>query len=445
MTARSVPEHGAPPERDVVLGGRYRLQSPIGSGGTADVFRAIDQVLGREVAVKVFRAGTDTVTADRFCDEARTLARLSHPALVTVHDAGRHGQGAFMVTELIRGVTLRTRMDAGPLGPVQVTRIGADISSALDHVHAHGVIHHDVKPSNILLGEEGAPHLADFGLARTVHEHSHSAPDTLVGTLAYMAPEQFLGEGASPASDIYALGVTLLEALTGRREYQGTPVEIGTAHLLRPPRIPEELPEDLARLLKAMTDQAPAARPDAAAVHQRLQEAARAPRPRTAVRTALTDASTHRSSPPPPGTRLARTPTRTRSRAISRRRAAFLGLAAMSVAGSCALVMGADSAEKNTPTSAPSHGRPSASHNTEVAGPAGAPGMSPASSHPATSASTPQEPGTAPSTTPEPGAFTGPTGSYAAPPVADRPAKAPGPTKTKEIPGKAKGKKDKGR
>ncbi|MFD6874593.1 MULTISPECIES: protein kinase [unclassified Streptomyces] len=444
MTAWSVPEHGAPAERDAVLGGRYRLQGPIGSGGTADVFRAIDQVLGREVAVKVFRAGTDTVTVDRFCDEARTLARLSHPGLVTVHDAGRHGQGAFMVTELIRGVTLRTRMDAGPLGPVQVTRIGADISSALDHVHAHGVIHHDVKPSNILLGEEGTPHLADFGLARTVHEHSHSAPDTLVGTLAYMAPEQFLGEGASTASDIYALGVTLLEALTGRREYQGTPVEIGTAHLLRPPRIPEDLPEDLARLLKTMTDQAPAARPDAAAVHQRLRDITRAPRLRTPASAVLDDSSTHRSSRALPGVHLARTPTRTQSRGISRRRAALLGLAAVSLAGSCALVMGAIPADKSTPTTAPSHGQPTAANNTEAAGPAASPSL-PATSHPATSASTPQQPGAAPSTPREPGTPTRPTGSHAAPPDADRLAKAPNPTKTKEIPGKVKGKKDKRR
>ena len=439
MTARSVPEYGAPSERDAVLGGRYRLQGPIGSGGTADVFRAIDQVLGREVAVKVFRAGTDTVTVDRFCDEARTLARLSHPALVTVHDAGRHGQGAFMVTELIRGVTLRTRMDAGPLGPVQVTRIGADISSALDHVHAHGVIHHDVKPSNILLGEEGSPHLADFGLSRTVHEQSHSAPDTLVGTLAYMAPEQFLGEGASMASDIYALGVTLLEALTGRREYQGTPVEIGTAHLLRPPRIPEGLPEDLARLLKAMTDQAPAARPDAAAVHQRLRDIARAPRPRTAASAVLDGSSTHRSLLPPLAAHAAR-PERTRSGAARRRRPAWWGLAAASLAGTCALAMGGIPAGKDTPTTAPSHEQPPAPapENTEVAGPAVSHSAVPMPSIPAASAPGSRPPAAAPSTPPELQAPTRPTGSSARP-ATERPAK------TKEIPGKAKGKKDKGR
>ncbi|MFE5808357.1 serine/threonine-protein kinase [Streptomyces sp. NPDC056491] len=441
MPARSVPEHGAALEHDAILGGRYRLRGPIGSGGTADVFRGVDQMLGREVAVKVFRKGTNTVTADRFCDEARTLARLSHRALVTVYDAGRNGQGAYMVTELIRGVTLRTRMDAGPLSAVQVTRIGADISSALDHVHAHGVIHHDVKPSNILLGEEGSPHLADFGLARTVHDDSHSAHDTLVGTLAYMAPEQFLGQGASTASDIYALGMTLLEALTGHREYQGTPVEIGTAHLLRQPRIPEGLPDDLARLLRTMTDQAPAARPDAATVHQRLQDIAQAPQPRTAAGTALTGTSTHRSSPPPPATHPIRTPTRTQSRAISRGQAVLLSLAAASVAASCTLALGGITAGKSTPHTAPSPAQPLASKNDEAAGPAGSPNTLPASP-PAAAASAPQLPVAAPSTTGELEASTGPTDSYSVPPATDRPTKAPEPTK---IPGKAKGKRDKRR
>ncbi|WP_051837023.1 serine/threonine-protein kinase [Streptomyces sp. NRRL F-2580] len=443
MSARSVSEHEAAPERDALLGGRYRLQGPIGSGGTADVFRGVDQLLGREVAVKVFRAGTDTVTADRFCDEARTLARLSHRALVTVYDAGRHGQGAYMVTELIRGVTLRTRMDAGPLSAVQVTRIGAEISSALDHVHAHGVIHHDVKPSNILLGEEGSPHLADFGLSRTVHDDSHSAPDTLVGTLAYMAPEQFLGQGASTASDIYALGMTLLEALTGHREYQGTPVEIGTAHLLRQPRIPGGLPDDLARLLRRMTDQAPADRPDAASVHQRLQDIAQAPRPRTASSTALTGTSTHRSSPPSPAPALhpMRTAARTQSRAISRRQAALFSLAAASVAASCALALGGITAGKNTPNTPPSPEQPLTSKNTEVAGPGGSPSTLPASP-PGAPASAPQLPVAAPSITRELEASTSPTDSYSAPSVTNRPTKAPEPTK---IPGKAKGKKDKGR
>ncbi|MFF3215641.1 protein kinase [Streptomyces sp. NPDC002886] len=434
MSARSVPEHGALPERDTVLGGRYRIEGAIGSGGTADVFRGVDEVLGREVAVKVFRAGADTVTADRFCDEARTLARLSHPALVTVYDAGRHGQGAFMVTELIRGVTLRTRMNAGPLGRVQVVRLGADISSALDHVHAHGVIHHDVKPSNILLGEEGAPHLADFGLSRTVHERTHSAPDTLVGTLAYMAPEQFLGQGASTASDIYALGMTLLEALTGHREYHGSPVEISTAHLLRRPRIPEGLPEDLARLLEEMTAQDPAARPHAAAVHQRLKDIAQAPRPRTSATVALNDTSTHRSPALSLAAHSGRTPEPVQSGAARRRLPLWWGVAAASVAGTCTLLLGGVPAGDSTPTTAPSHEKPPASEKAEGRAPAGSQPAAATRSLPA-APMPPQPPAPAPS----------PSRSSSARPVADRPAKAPKAAKTKEAPGKAKGKKDKGR
>ncbi|MFD3328371.1 protein kinase [Streptomyces sp. NPDC058701] len=433
-----MPEHEVSGGRGDVLGGRYLLQGPIGCGGTADVFCGTDQVLGREVAVKVFRAGTDTVTADRFCDEARMLARLSHRALVTVFDAGRHKDGAFMVTELIRGVTLRTRMDAGPLSLVQVVRIGSDIASALDHVHANGVIHHDVKPSNILLSEGGAPHLADFGLSRAVHDRSHGDPDTLVGTLAYMAPEQFLGHGASTASDVYALGVTLLEALTGHREYQGTPVEIGTAHLLRQPQIPDGLPDGLARLLKAMTDQAPQARPDAAAVHERLQALAHAPWPRTAEG----GTSTHRTPSPPSASRAGHGPKPLRTRTVNRRRAGWLGLAAAGVAGICALATGGIPAGENTPTTSPSRGHLSEPRNTEAAGPAESQPAVPAPRLSTASESPVQRAAQVPSATGEPRASTAP---YTSSPVPDPPAKAPAAGKAKENPGKAKGKKDKGR
>ncbi|MEU9033501.1 serine/threonine-protein kinase [Streptomyces sp. NPDC048352] len=446
MPARPVPAYGAQPGHDALLGGRYRLQALIGSGGTADVFRGVDEVLGREVAVKVFRAGTDTVTADRFCDEARTLARLSHRALVTVYDAGRHGQGAFMVTELIRGVTLRTRMDAGPLSPVQVTRLGADLASALDHVHAHGIIHHDVKPSNVLLPEGDCPHLADFGLSRTVHDRSHSAPDTLVGTLAYMAPEQFLGQGASPASDIYALGLTLIEALTGRREYQGTPVEVGTAHLLRPPRLPDGLPGGLGRLLKAMTEQDPQARPDAARAHLRLQDIARPPAPRAAlVDTADTGTSTHRRPSPPLAAARSAVPTARAAapawrRPATRRRAAAMGLAAVSVAGACALLTGGlPGGDKAPPASKTVHSL-TPSPGTEAA----APRLTPPAPPPPSASDIRDAGAPARSTTPEPGPSST-HGDPPAPPGADDQPAGTKPAGTKDNRGKAKGKKEKGR
>ncbi|MEU4732394.1 protein kinase [Streptomyces sp. NPDC023588] len=447
MAARPDPAHGAPYEDHTLLGGRYRLHALIGSGGTADVFRGVDEVLGREVAVKVFRAGTDTVTADRFCDEARTLARLSHRALVTVYDAGRQGEGAFMVAELIRGVTLRTRISAGPLSPVQVTRLGAEIASALDHIHAHGIIHHDLKPSNILLGDSGSPHLADFGLARTVRDQSHSTAEALVGTLAYMAPEQFLGQGASTASDVYALGLTLLEALTGHREYQGTPVEVGTAHILKPPRVPEGLSADLRLLLKAMTDPDPQARPDAACVQSRLQAMAGTPVPRAAatVSAANADTSTHRAPLPclegargPASAQAARPPAPSARRAGTRRRAAAMGLVAVGVTGACVLLVGGVPEGRETPPpSATFHDQPSAPRNAGAA----APQTTPPAPSPSTGADL---------TVPAP-----PTAGESAPPAtaavpgAGRPGagreKPPQPVKEKTDPGKGKGNKDKGR
>ncbi|MGW7436524.1 protein kinase domain-containing protein [Streptomyces sp. NPDC054849] len=448
MPARPVRTYEASLERDALLGGRYLLQAPVASGGTADVFRGIDQALGREVAVKVFRPGTDTVTADRFCDEARTLARLSHRALVAVYDVGRHGQGAYIVTEFINGVTLRTRIDAGPLSPVQVARLGAEISSALDHVHAHGIVHHDVKPSNVLLREDGFPYLADFGLARTVHERSHSTPEALVGTPAYMAPEQFLGQGASTASDVHALGVTLLEALTGHREYQGTPVQVGTAHLLHPPRVPNGLPDDLGRLLKAMTDQDPQARPDAAGVHLRLQDIgyARGARATLTAAHARTE-TTHRSPLPPlgavrPAAEPVRPPAPTERRAPARRRAAVMGLAAASVAGACALLVVGVPADENTRPSSTLRHQPPASKEAEAAGPQRTPPAPPLAT-PSTSG-TPELPVAAPSTAELPMSTTA-GHPYSRQAGGDRPAHAPRPAKIKGDPEKAKGKNDRAR
>ncbi|MFD3546734.1 protein kinase [Streptomyces sp. NPDC058655] len=473
MPARTVPAYGAQFDGDALLAGRYRLHSPIGSGGTADVFRGTDEVLGREVAVKVFRPGTDTVTAETFCDEARTLARLSHRALVTVYDAGRHGQGAFMVTELICGVTLRARIDAGPLNSVQVTRLGVDLASALDHVHAHGIVHHDVKPSNVLLHHDGSPRLADFGLSRTVHDRSLSGSETLVGTLAYMAPEQFLGHGASPAGDVYALGLTLLEALTGHREYQGTPVEVGTAHLLHPPRVPAGLPDGLGRLLTAMTDPEPSARPDAARVHLLLQDVAHAPAASSGAGTTVTastagptrsptgrpersgpdgplpaprngarsDTSTHRSPLPSHAAarhaaRRGQPPAPVARRAPTRRRAAVLGLTVASVAGACTLLLGGLPAGETAPPTPFRHQTP-AQEKAEAAAPRPEPSSPPVPE-------SPQPTAVASSTTAHPPPSTAPAGADIRQPVSAHPVARPPAAKSKDHPGKAKGRKGKG-
>lgn len=384
MSARPSSAHAVQTPLGSLLGGRYRLRALIGSGGTADVFRGVDQVLEREVAVKLFRPGADTVTADHFCDEAQTLARLSHRALVTVYDIGRHGQGAYMVTELIPGITLRTRIDAGPLSPVHVIRLGTEIASALDHVHAHGIIHHDIKPSNVLLSDDGSPFLADFGLARAVDDHSRSEPETLVGTLAYMAPEQLRGQGAGMASDVYALGLTLLEALTGVREYVGTPAEIGVAPLLRPPEVPERIPGGLGRLLRAMTDPDPQARPDAARVHLTLQSlgAVRKPprgmpvRPVPTAVPAEPVSDTHRA-PSPLGHLPHVSGPQKRPRRPSRRTAGVVTLAASVVGASVLLVGATDSSHApsgSRPTTPQAVARPSLTPTTPAAPAPSAPG-----------------------------------------------------------------------
>ncbi|MGW5179880.1 serine/threonine-protein kinase [Streptomyces sp. NPDC004082] len=246
-----------------VLAGRYRLDSFLGQGGAADVFGGFDLRLRRPVAVKVFRPGTDAQTEERFTEEAVTLAGLQHPGLVTVFDSGREAGSPYLVMQLIAGSTLRARAAAGVLGPAEVCALGAALADALDHVHAAGVVHRDVKPSNILLDETGAPHLTDFGISRLMDSTARTATGALVGTAAYLAPEQVLGQTVGPAADVYALGLTLLECLKGELEYDGTPLEAAIARLHRAPAFPSFLDDGLAALLSAMTALDEHDRPDA--------------------------------------------------------------------------------------------------------------------------------------------------------------------------------------
>ncbi|MFF4209559.1 protein kinase [Streptomyces sp. NPDC001796] len=246
-----------------MVGGRYRLGAGIGRGGAADVHEAFDVRLGREVAVKLFRPDTDPRMEERFSEEAVLLARMQHPGLVTIYDAGRHRGRAYLVMQLIKGETLRTRLAAGPLPPGRVAELGAALAQALAHVHGAGIVHRDVKPSNVLLNASGAPHLADFGIARLVNATRHTASDVLIGTAAYLAPEQVMGKGVGPSADVYALGLLLLECLKGELEYEGTPLESAVARLHRQPVVPPSVPHELACLLRAMTAQDAEARPDA--------------------------------------------------------------------------------------------------------------------------------------------------------------------------------------
>ncbi|MFF8607138.1 protein kinase [Streptomyces sp. NPDC015346] len=256
------------------IAGRYRLDDLLGRGGSADVYEGRDLRLDRPVAVKVFRPGSESQTEERFDDEGRLLAQMRHPGLVTVYDSGQEDGRPYLVMQLIEGTTLRRRIAAGPLTPAETSRIGSALASALAHVHAAGVVHRDVKPSNILLDGTGAPHLTDFGISRlldaTIHTHTGTETGTLVGTAAYMAPEQVLGRGATPAADVYSLGLVLLESLKGELEYAGAPLEAAIARLHRPPAIPPDLPAEFAELLRAMTDSEEAGRPDAHACYRAL-------------------------------------------------------------------------------------------------------------------------------------------------------------------------------
>lgn len=252
------PQPGSP------LPDRFDLGELLGRGAMADVYAAHDRTLDRPVAVKLFRIDPDGVTRHRFHDEARALARLSDPGLVSVFDVGEHDGRPFLVMQLVAGQSLLDRLLTGPLSDTQTRKLGVVLAEALAHVHERGVVHRDVKPSNILLDQDGAPHLGDFGIALMAGSARLTKTNEIIGTPAYLAPEQVLGTEIGPPVDVYALGLVLLECLTGEIEYiGGSEVETAVARLHRSPNIPPDLPHDLVGLLAAMTANDPAQRPTA--------------------------------------------------------------------------------------------------------------------------------------------------------------------------------------
>jgi serine/threonine protein kinase len=243
---------------------RLQVGELLGRGGVAEVYRAHDRLLDRPVAVKVFHPHTDPAARRRFDAEAYALARLGHPGLVSIFDIGSAGDRPYLVMQLIDGDSLATRLTTGPLSTPTVAEAGAVLAGALAHAHDRGVVHRDVKPSNILVDQDENPHLTDFGIALLTGEDRLTSANEVIGTPAYVAPEQLLGEGVGPAVDVYALGLVLLECLTGEMEYAGgTRLETALARLHRPPRIPDGLPAELTDLMAAMTDRDPAGRPSA--------------------------------------------------------------------------------------------------------------------------------------------------------------------------------------
>lgn len=252
------------PGTPTLLAGRYRLGSVVGTGGMASVHRAWDERLERAVAVKVFKQSGDPMANRRFDEEARTLASLSCPGLVAVYDAGTENGQQYLVMQLVEGGNLRERIAQRPMPAADVVAIGRSLAETLAHVHAHGVIHRDVKPTNVLLDADLRPYLADFGISRTADSSRLTGAGQFVGTAGYLSPEQVRGTDAGPAADIYALGLVLLECLTGEAEYPGSDIESAVARISRSPRIPDGIPADLATLIADMTRGEPELRPAAA-------------------------------------------------------------------------------------------------------------------------------------------------------------------------------------
>ncbi|MCS6557661.1 protein kinase [Curtobacterium flaccumfaciens] len=258
-----------------VFGGRYRVTGTLGHGGMASVYRAVDEQLGREVAVKVFRIGpVDRGERARAEAEIQTLATLRAPELVTLYDAALDDVDgdSYLVMELVPGSDLATRLREGPLDPATAARLGAQVADGLAAVHAQGIVHRDVKPANVLLESDGRHvKLADFGIALLRDASRVTGTGTVMGTAAYLAPEQVLAKEITGKADVYSLGLVLLECMTGRQPFPGSAVESATARLTRSPEIDRQLPTAWRTLLHVMTAQDPAERPTAAEAAERLR------------------------------------------------------------------------------------------------------------------------------------------------------------------------------
>jgi eukaryotic-like serine/threonine-protein kinase len=220
---------------DTVIAGRYRLDELLGRGGMSEVWSAHDQELGRTVAIKLLAPNADTL---RFGREARAFASLAHPNVTQLYDYGEENGRPYMVLEHLPGGTLEDRLRSGkPLPDETTSHIAAGIAAGLAHAHARGVIHRDLKPANVLFDDEGRPKLADFGIARlAAGEGTLTEAGTVLGTAAYISPEQAMGEPASAASDVYSFGVILYRMLTGRLPFESAdPMDLVVKHRDEPP------------------------------------------------------------------------------------------------------------------------------------------------------------------------------------------------------------------
>jgi serine/threonine-protein kinase len=247
-----------------LLDGRYELRSLIGQGTFGRVYRGHDQRLDRAVAVKVIKPWwtEDREWAERFEQEARLMARVSHPGIVQIYDIGYDQGSLYYVAELVDGESLADRLGRGPLPHAQVRRLAGQLCRALAAAHAQRVVHRDVKPENVLLDRGGRVKVGDFGIARLAEASSEAGAGTIVGTPRYMAPEQARGHSPTPATDVYGAGVVLYEMLAGKPPFtESSAVELAMRHLSdAPPPLPDDTPPALAEIAERALAKEPAAR-----------------------------------------------------------------------------------------------------------------------------------------------------------------------------------------
>ncbi|GIG71124.1 serine/threonine-protein kinase [Phytomonospora endophytica] len=258
-----------------LLAERYRLDERIGTGGMGDVWRAADVVLHRTVAIKILHPmlARDTRFRHRFTAEARTVAGLRAPGIVALHDAredvDEHGDvTAYLVMEFVPGTTLADLLDRhGRLSPARTMRIIAQVAASLDTAHRAGIVHRDIKPGNIILGDNGEATLIDFGIAHGHGDPGLTATGLVMGTPSYASPEQLRDETLTGLSDVYSLGVVAYECLAGRTPFAASnPAAILTGHLHHePPPLPVEVPGDVAALVGRTLAKHPSRRPPGAA------------------------------------------------------------------------------------------------------------------------------------------------------------------------------------
>ncbi|WP_309127181.1 protein kinase [Microbacterium sp.] len=268
------------PTQGVSFGGRYELQSRIAIGGMGEVWEATDHVIGRTVAIKILKDEYmgDPGFLERFRAEARHAALVNHEGIASVFDYGEENGSAYLVMELVPGEALSTILERdGALSADKTLDIVAQTASALQAAHAAGLVHRDIKPGNLLITPDGRVKITDFGIARIADQVPLTATGQVMGTVQYLSPEQASGHPASPATDIYSLGIVAYESLAGKRPFTGeSQVAIAMAQINeQPPPLPAGVPVPVQNLVMAMIAKKPADRPSSAATVSRAAQALR--------------------------------------------------------------------------------------------------------------------------------------------------------------------------